>query len=133
MAVRLDDDIRNSLLDGIDSVFNSGTLEIRSGAQPASANDAATGTVLATIALPADSFAAASGGSKAKAGTWQDASADATGTAGWFRMYNTGDTQRIDGNVTATAGGGDMEIDSVSITAGQTVTVTSFSLDMPAS
>lgn len=133
MALQLDTDIRNDLLDGIDTTFNSGTLEIREGAQPANADAAATGTVLATITLPADAFAAASGGAKVKNGTWEDTSADATGTAGWFRLYNVGDTRRIDGHVTVTAGGGVLELDSVSITIAQTVTVTTFTLNMPAS
>jgi len=133
MALRLDDDVRNDLLDGIDSTFNSGTLEIRSGAQPASANDVATGTVLATITLPADAFAAAASGSKAKLGTWSDAAADATGTAGYFRMNNGADTRRIDGDITITSGGGELELDSLSITIGQVVTVATFTLTMPAS
>jgi len=133
MALRLDDDVRNDLLDGIDSTFNSGTLEIRTGAQPASANDAASGTVLATITLPADAFAAAASGAKAKLGTWSDTSADATGTAGHFRMRNGADTRRIDGDITITSGGGEMELDSLSITIGQVVTVATFTLTMPAS
>ncbi len=132
MTIRLDDDIRNDLLDGIDSTFNSGVLEIRSGTQPATANDAATGTLLASITLPADAFAAAGSGAKALAGTWQDASANATGTAGWFRLANGADTRRIDGDVTVTSGGGDLELDSVSITIAQVVTVTTFTLNMPA-
>ena len=128
MTVRLNDAFANALLDGVDSAFNNGTLEIRSGTQPSSANDAATGTVLATVTLPADAFAAAASRSKAKAGTWEDTSADAAGTAGWFRLKNSGDTQRIDGSVTATGGGGDMELDNVVLAAGQQFTITSFSL-----
>ncbi len=132
MSLQLDGDIRNDLLDGIDATFNSGTLEIREGAQPANADAAATGTVLVTITLPADSFGAAAAGAKAKAGTWEDTSADATGTAGWFRLKNGADTRRIDGNITVTSGGGELELDSLSITAGQTVTITTFTLNMPA-
>lgn len=130
--IQLDTDIRNDLLDGIDSTFDAGTLEIRTGAQPANADAAATGTVLATIVLPADAFAAAAAGAKAKLGTWQDASADNTGTAAWFRLKNVGDTRRIDGDVTITSGGGDLELDSLSITIAQTVTITAFTLNMPA-
>jgi hypothetical protein len=128
MTVRLNDNMANDLLDGIDSVFNSGTLEIRSGSQPASANDAATGTLLASIALPADAFAAAASRSKGKSGTWQDASADAAGTAGWFRLKNGADTRRIDGSVTATGGGGQVEVDNTSLAAGQQFTITAFNL-----
>ena len=58
-----------------------------------------------------------------------DASADATGTAAHFRLYDSaGTTCHLQGTVTATGGGGDMTVDSVSFTAGQQFTVTSFTL-----
>ena len=133
MALQLDTDIRNDLLDGIDSVFNAGTVKIYSGAQPADADTAASGTLLATVDVDADAFNAASAGAKTKQGTWQEASAIATGTAGWFRLANGADSRRIDGDVTVTSGGGVLELDSVSITSGQVVTITTFTLNMPAS
>jgi hypothetical protein len=43
--------------------------------------------VLATLSLPSDFMAAASSGSKAKSGTWEDTSADNTGTAAHWRLY----------------------------------------------
>ena len=74
-------------------------------------------------------MAAAASNSKAKSGTWEDTSADATGTAAHFRLYQSdGTTQKIEGTVTATGGGGDLELDSTSITAGQPVTITGFTL-----
>ena len=133
MALQLDVDIRNDLLDGIDTTFDSGTLKIYDGAQPADADTAvAAQTLLATVDVPADSFNAAAAGAKTKAGTWQELSAIATGTAAWFRMANGADTRRIDGNITVTAGGGVLELDSVSITIAQVVTITTFTLNMPA-
>src|SRR3954469_8550000 len=113
MTIRLTNSAKNAILDtGFDAIFNSGILEIRSGAQPASADNAATGTLLASMTLPADAFAAASGGSKAKLGTWQDTSADNAGTAGWYRLKQSTDAgstdgtdERMDGSVTATGGG----------------------------
>jgi hypothetical protein len=73
-----------------------------------------------------------------KAGTWSDASADAGGTAGHFRLRQSGDThgasgatdERIEGTVTATGGGGDMEIDGT-ISAGQQVSVDTFTWSLP--
>lgn len=127
MAITINTTLKNTLLDGIDSVFNGGTLTIHTGSAPG-ANNAASGTVLATITLPADAFAAASSGTKALSGTWQDASADATGTAEHFRLVNSGSTQVLEGTVTATGGGGDMTLDNTSIAAGQQVTITSFTL-----
>jgi hypothetical protein len=115
-------------------------LEIRSGAQPATADLAPTGTVLASITLPADSMAASvnPGATTAKAGTWQDASADATGTAGWFRIRASGDAgttnntdRRIDGACTATGGGGELELQNLSIAVAQQITVTSATFTQP--
>lgn len=141
MALRLSTGLRNACLDnGINGRFNSGVLEIRSGSQPAAANDAPSGTLLASISLPADCFAAASAGAIAKNGTWQDASADATGTAGWFRFRTTSDgggssttDERLDGSCTGSGGGGDMEFDSTSIVAAGTVTINTYTITQPAS
>ena len=89
---------------------------------------AASGTVLATLVLPADFLAAAAAGAKTILCTWQDASADATGTAGHFRI-NQGVTCHVQGSITATGGGGDMTLDNVSIAAAQQVTVTAFTIN----
>lgn len=128
MAVQLSTGVRNARLDAIESTIGtSAILKIRTGSQPADCGTADSGTVLATLSLPSDWMAAASGGSKAKSGTWQDASADATGTAGHWRLYDSGGTTcHAQGSVTATGGGGDLTLDSTSITSGQTVTITSW-------
>jgi len=119
---------RNALLDAVETAIGvSPTLEIRSGAAPANCAAADSGTVLATMTLPSDWMAAASAGAKALSGSWQDASADATGTAGHFRI-KAGATCHIQGTVTATGGGGDMTLDSVAIAASQQVTITAFTL-----
>lgn len=130
MAVQLSIAVRNARLDAIEtSIGTSAVLKIRSGAQPATCATADSGTVLATLNLPTDWMAAASSGSKAILGTWQDLSADATGTAGHFRIYDSGGTTcGIQGSITATGGGGDMTLDNTSIASGQTVTITSFTL-----
>lgn len=122
--------VRNAKLDAVESAIGtSAVLKIRTGAAPANVATADSGTVLATLSLPSDWMAAASAGSKVKAGTWQDASADAAGTAGHFRVYaSDGTTAHIQGSITATGGGGDMTIDNVTIAAGQIVTVTGFTL-----
>ena len=120
----------NALLDQFDTLFPAGSiLELRSGAAPG-AGAAAGGTLLASITLPATPWAAAAAGAKAKNGTWQDASADATGTAAHYRLRNAGDTHRIEGSITATGGGGDLTLDSTSITAGQVVTINTFSYSL---
>lgn len=130
MTTQLSTTVRNAELDAIETAIStSAVLKIRSGAQPATCATADSGTVLVTMTLPSDWMAAASGGAKSKSGTWEDTSADATGTAAHFRIYaSNGTTCHIQGSVTATGGGGDMTLDSTSITAGQTVTITNFSL-----
>jgi hypothetical protein len=130
MAVQLSTSVRNARLDAIESTAGtSAILTIRTGAQPADCATANSGTVLATLALPSDWLAAASSGAKAKSGTWQDTNADATGTAAHFRIHDSGGTTcHMQGSVTITGGGGDLTLDSVSITSGQSVTITSFSL-----
>ena len=128
MAFQFSAASRNAALDAIETAAGaSPTLEIRTGAVPATCATADSGTVLVTMALPADWLAAASGGSKALLGTWQDLSADAAGTAAHFRIKQ-GATCHIQGSVTATGGGGDMTLDNVSIALAQQVTVTAFTL-----
>lgn len=130
MAIQLSTAVRNARLDVIESTIGtSAIMRIRTGAVPANCGTADSGTVLATLTLPSDWMAAASGGVKALAGTWQDTSADATGTAAHYRIYDsTGSTCHIQGTVTATSGGGDMTVDNTSFASGQQFTVTTFSL-----
>lgn len=130
MALQLSTTVRNARLDVIESTIGtSAILRIRTGAAPADCATADSGTVLATLTLPSDWMAAASSGSKALAGTWQDASADATGTAEHFRVYDSGgSTCHMQGTITATSGGGDMELDNTSLASGQQFTVSTFTL-----
>jgi hypothetical protein len=130
MTLQLSTTVRNARLDVIESTIGtSAVLKIRSGAAPANCGTADSGTVLASCTLPSDWMAAASSGSKAKSGTWEDTSADATGTAAHFRLYaSDGTTCHAQGTVTATGGGGDMQVDNTSFASGQAFTVTAFSL-----
>ena len=131
MALQYSTAVRNAQLDQVEVVIGtSAILRIRSGAPPADCAAADSGTVLATLNLPSDWMAAAAAGSKAKSGTWQDAAADAAGTAGHFRVYDSGgSTCHAQGTVTITGGGGDMTLDNTNIAVGQVVTVNSFTLN----
>ena len=130
MTLQLSVAVRNARLDAIETTTGtSAILKIRSGTVPATCATADAGTVLATCNLPSDYLAAASSGSKAKSGTWEDTSADATGTAAHFRLYaSDGTTCHAQGTVTATGGGGDMTVDNVSFAAAQAFTLTGFTL-----
>jgi hypothetical protein len=130
MALQLSTAVRNARLDVIETTIGaSAILKIRTGAAPANCAAADSGTVLATLNLPADYMDAAASGSKAKLGTWEDLSADNTGTAAHFRLYaSDGTTCHIQGTVTVTGGGGDLTVDNTSFSAGQSFTITGYTL-----
>lgn len=129
MAIQLSDAVRNARLDVIESTIGAATarLKIRTLAQPANCAAADVGVVLADMTLTADWMATATGGTKAKAGTWQDASADAAGTAAHFRLYDSAGTVcGMQGSVGQ--GTGDLSLDNSNIAAGQQVTINTFTL-----
>lgn len=128
MAMAFSVSARNAALDAVETAIGtSAILKIRTGSAPADCATADSGSVLATLTLPSDWMAAASGASKSKSGTWQDASADATGTAGHFRIYaSDGSTCHIQGS--CGIGSGDLQLDNTSIATGQSITITSFTL-----
>ena len=130
MTVKFSVAVRNARLDALETAIGtSAVLKIRSGSAPTNITDADSGTVLATLSLPSDWMANAASGSKSKSGTWQDTSADNTGTAAHFRLYaSDGTTQHMQGSITATGGGGDMTVDNTSFATGQSFTVTAFTL-----
>jgi len=129
MALQFSTTVRNARLDAIETAVGvSAVLKIRTGAAPADCATADSGTVLATLSLPSDWMAGASGGSKAKSGTWQDASADATGTAAHFRLYaSDGTTCHMQGTVGTS--GADMIVDNTSLAAGQSFTINTFTIN----
>lgn len=132
MAIQLRSTIRDARLDAIE-VTGGTTCAIRiyTGAQPADCATANSGTLLVDGNLPTDWMAAASGGSKAKNGTWSwTASGGAAATPGHFRIYNNQSTKDnttciIQGS--CAIGSGDINFDGT-ITSGQTVTINSFTL-----
>ena len=131
MPLRLPTGTRNSIVDAVTALVGStGTLKIYSGSQPATANDAASGTLLATVTMGA--WGAASSGT-ANGADPVSVNASATGTAGWFRAASSGGTTVFDGDVTATGGGGVMTLSSTALTSGNPVDITSVTVTMPAS
>lgn len=131
MAFQFSTAARNAALDAIEAAIGTApVLRLRSGAAPANCAAADSGTVLATMNLPSDWLAAASGGAKSLLGTWQDLAADAAGTVAHFRIYDTaGTTCHIQGTVTISGGGGDMTLDNNVLAIGQQVTITGFTIN----
>lgn len=137
MAINESTGLKNSKLDGgVRSAFPAGAiLELRAGARPANADAAPTGALLASIVLPATPFAAAANGSMAKQGAWSVAAA-AAGVVGHYRLRQAADAggvsaalPRVDGAVTITGGGGDVELDNTNVAAGQVITIGAFTLN----
>ena len=129
MSLQLSVAARNAGLDAYETAVGvSAKLGIYSGSPPANCAAADTGTLLATLALPSDWMANASGGTKALAGSWTGVGL-AAGTAGYFRIKDsTNTTCHFQGTVTLTGGGGDMTMDNTNIAIGQAITVNSFNL-----
>lgn len=117
---------RNARVDAIGDRCDSGYLRIYDGSQPANANTAITSQVLlAELRFNAAAFPAASSGSATAASITSDSAADATGTATWFRVYESdGTTVVFDGSVgTSNA---DLILNTTSIVANAIVSCSSF-------
>jgi hypothetical protein len=130
MALQFAVGTRNSWLEQIETDLGpSPRLKIFSGSPPADVSVADSGTLLADLTLPSDFMAAASGGTKALLGTWEDTSANGTGTAGYFRMYTSALVCKVQGTVATSAA--DMIVDDASFNTGQDFVITSFTITAP--
>jgi hypothetical protein len=150
MALRLSTGLRNTMLkaagtSAVDTMVN-GIIELRTGTQPATADDAETGTLLVRITLNSGAYtdlatngiemqASGTALNKKTGETWSGV-AIADGVAGWFRMYSTSYTQgssttaaRIDGAVAQS--GAQMNLPSTNITTGGTTTIDSVTINFP--
>ena len=137
MTTKVSVAVANAMVDAvtakIDGGAGAGTVQIRTGSQPATVAAGATGTLLGTLTLSDPSFGAAASGTATANAVTGDSSADATGTAGWFRVFDSSGTAVDQGDVTATGGGGDMQLDSTSIVAGGTINITSWTMSVTGS
>jgi len=149
MTIRLSTGLVNKMLDGgvgggLKGAFTSGYMAIFAGTQPSDADTGAgSATQLGKVTKNDDgttviTFDAAVLGvsSKAVAETWRFHGL-AAGTAGWFRMYVSGDTitadstsaARFDGSI-GTAGA-DLNISNTNIIFSAVTTVDSFTVTLP--
>ena len=113
----------------------NGDLKMYSGTIPADADTALGGAVLLStneMAIPA--FAGgidANPGGRAIANAIVDATVGVTGTASFFRVTDRDNGAVYQGTVTGLAGGGDIELNSVALQSGATLSITSLSITMP--
>lgn len=124
--------VRNAQNDAIETAIGaSAVLKLRSGAAPANCAAADTGTVVATMALPADWMSNSATAIKALLGTWQDLAADAANAGGamhWRIYASDGTTCHLQGTVTVNGGGGEVQVDNLNIALGQRVDISAFNI-----
>jgi hypothetical protein len=112
--------------DDVVTAADGGTMKIFSGAVPANCAAADPSGELVDETLPSPALTNTSG-TVTKAGTWAFTGA-AAGTAASFRLYTSGAVCFMQGDVTATGGGGVLEIDNTSIAIGQAGEVTAVTI-----
>ena len=126
MALGLDATLRNNMLDEITArAGSSALLRIYDGTRPATGGTATT--LLAELTCNATFAPAASGGVLTLNAITADSSANATGTASWFRIVQSnGTTHVLDGNVGTS--GSDLNLNTTSIVSGAQVSISSFTI-----
>lgn len=129
MTLGLDATLRNNMLDEITTRAGaSALLRIYDGSRPATGGTATT--LLAELTCNATFAAAASSGVLTLNAIASDTSANATGTATWFRIVQSnGTTHVLDGSVGTS--GADLNLNSTSIVATGTVAISSFTITAP--
>lgn len=128
MALSYDTSIRNAMLDAITTrAGGSALLRIYTATRPATGAAITSQTLLAELTCNATFAPAASGGVLTLNAITQDSSANATGTAAWFRIVKSdGTTFVLDGDVGTS--GSDLNLTTTSITSGQPVSISSFTI-----
>lgn len=125
MALGMVAALRNARLDAINAAINAGAgagkIRIYDGSRPATGGAVTNLLAELTFSDPASSGAAA--GALAFDAITQDASADATGTATWFRIVDSTNAFVLDGSAGASGGGADLELNTTSIVAGAAVSI----------
>ena len=125
---------RNAAADAVVDLIDAGgagTIRIYTGAQPATPETAASGTLLATLTFSGTAFGAADTGVATAAAITPDASADDTGTAGWARIANGSGATIMDVDVGASASGATIEFDSVAFEAGGAINISALTYTQP--
>lgn len=135
MAVlRLSTTARNAAADAVvdllDAGAGAGTIQIRSGTMPATPQTAASGTLLATVTLSDPAAGAAATG----AATITDpvsVTGVGDGTAGWARFLDSNANVVMDCDITATGGGGAIELSTTTISTGVAVDLGAITYTQP--
>lgn len=124
-----------ALVSLIDAGSGPGYIEIRTGSGPATPDTAVNGTLLATVVLPDPSFdsAGTTGAGIAVANPIDVVQGTGNGDAGYFRAFDSDDNPIEDGTISASGMGGELELNTVTISIGVDVAVTAWSIVSPES
>lgn len=135
MAYRLATSARdggcNGIVDLIDAGAGPGTCGIRTGGQPSNVGDSDTGTLLGTLTFSDPAFGNSATGTATASAITSDTNADASGTAGHFRIKDSDANIHSDG--TCGTSGADMNFDNNVIVAGGTIAISSMTVTVPIS
>lgn len=123
--LKLSTAVRSSMMTALNTAIGTSCQwRIYSGTQPAGPDSTVTGTLLAELTgYNVTAFGAVLNGVLTASAITQDSSANATGTAGYFRILTSGSVAVIDGDVGTS--GADLNLNSTSITAGAIVQISS--------
>lgn len=135
MAMKITTGSADVILNALGAECNSGVLRIYDGTEPATANTTlSSNNVLAELTLSSTAFGAPSTSGSDRmitAGTiTADSSADATGTATFFRVFKTGGSTVVYQGTAGTSGQ-QLNLNSTSIIAGGNVSISSLTITMP--
>jgi hypothetical protein len=115
----------DAAVNAVTALLNSGFIKLFTGSQPAE-DVALTGTLLATMTFGATAFGASSGGT-ATANAISSGTAGNTGTAAYFALVKSDGTTVVGTGSVGTTGC-DLNLNSTSISAGATVSCSSFTI-----
>lgn len=129
MAIQYRATLRSARMDAITTDFgNAALIRIYDGTPPANPAASLSGNTLLAELTGGSPFASgASSGVLTASAITQDPSANASGAASFYRVYQSNGTTCCEqGTVTATGGGGDMTLSTTAIVATVPVDITSW-------
>ena len=121
----------DAIVDLVDGGAGAGYIQIRTGAPPTNPGDANSGTLLGTCPMSDPAFGAAATGVATANAITSDSTADASGTAGHFRVFDSNDVCIFQGTAGVTGDTPNMVFDNATIVAGGVIAISSMTLTVP--
>lgn len=121
----------DAIVDLVDGGAAPGYIQVRTGAAPTNPGDANSGTLLGTLTMSDPAFGAASSGVATASAITSDTSADASGDAGHFRVFDSNNVCILQGTAGEAADTPNMTFDNKTIVAGGTIACSAFTVTVP--